>query len=154
MNLQLHLQENPIRLQPPQGAAVVLPLSLADLLAAGLHAFPPQPSALEQAIQCVEDVLMPAIPALRHPAPVLLECADPVLAPLWAASGRVPGTVVTLSIADVENVFERLARVAAGVPAHSLGLPAQPRFAAALVVVRELLHHIPVPALRLRPATD
>ena len=51
MNLQLHLQENPIRLQPPQGAAVVLPLSLADLLAAGLHAFPPQPSALEQAIQ-------------------------------------------------------------------------------------------------------
>ena len=38
-------------------------------------------------------------------------------------------------------------------PAHRLGLPAHPGFAAALVVVRELLHHVGLAALRLLPAT-
>lgn len=149
MNLQLHLQEAAIRLQAPHAAAVLLPLSLDDLLAAGLSVFPPGEAALEQAIQRVEDALMPAIPALRQPGATGLECADPLL----AASGRAPGTVATLSIDDVEEVFNRLARVAAGVPAHSLSLPAHPGFAAALVVVRELLHHVGLPALRLLPAT-
>lgn len=154
MNLRLHLQGNPIRLQPPQGAAVVLPLSLDGLLAAGLENFPPGGAALEQAIQQVEDALMPAIPALRDRPATLLECADPVLAPLLPAAGRDPLAAATLSIAEVENVFDRLARVAAGVPARSLGLPGQPRFAAALVVVRELLHHVGLPALRVLPAAD
>lgn len=153
MNLQLHLQETAIRLQAPHAAAVLLPLSLDDLLAAGLSRLPPGEVALEQAIQRVEDALMPAIPALRQPGATGLECADPVLAPLLAASGRAPGTAATLSIDDVEEVFNRLARVAAGVPAHSLGLPAHPGFAAALVVVRELLHHVGLAALRLLPAT-
>lgn len=153
MNLQLHLQEAAIRLQAPHAAAVLLPLSLDDLLAAGLSRFPPGEVALEQAIQRVEDALMPAIPALRQPRATGLECADPVLAPLLAASGRAPGTAATVSIDDVEEVFNRLARVAAGVPAHSLGLPAHPGFAAALVVVRELLHHVGLAALRLLPAT-
>jgi hypothetical protein len=154
MNLRLHLEEDPIRLQPPQGAAVVLPLSLDGLLAAGLDVFPPGGAALEQAIQLAEDALMPAIPAMRQSPAARLDCADPVLAPLLPASGRDPLAAATLSIGDVEEVFDRLARVATGVPAHSLGLPAQPRFAAALVVVRELLHHVGLPALRVLPATD
>lgn len=152
MNLRLHLQEETIRLQAPHAATVVLPLSLDDLLAAGLEAFPPGSAALEQAIQLVEDALMPAIPSLRHPPAMLLECADPVLAPLLPATGRDLMAAATLSITDVEDVFDRLTRVAAGVPARSLGVPDQPGFAAALVVVRELLHHIGLPALRVMPA--
>ncbi|MGX9718841.1 hypothetical protein [Stenotrophomonas acidaminiphila] len=154
MTLRLHLQEATIRLQAAHAAAVVLPLSLDDLLAAGLERFPPRAAALEQAIQLTEDALMPAIPALRQPPATLLECADPVLAPLLPATGRDAGATATLSIAEVEEVFDRLARVAAGVPAHSLGLPAHPGFAAALVVVRELLHHVGLAALRVMPAAD
>lgn len=140
MTTRLFLDATPIRLQPPHGAPVTLPLSLEQLLAAGLRHFPPAEVALEQAIALTEDALMPRIPALRAAPPDVLQLADPSLQALPALLGR--SAPVTLQLDDVEQAFNRLADVAAGLPARSLGVPEQPRFVAALLVVRELMHHV------------
>jgi hypothetical protein len=49
----------------------------------------------------------------------------------------------------VERVFNRLAAVAQGRPAAHEGLPEDPAFAARLLVLRELMHHMPFAAVTL-----
>lgn len=141
MPTRLHLDTAPITLQQQGTDAVVLPLSLDQLLADGLQRFPPSGQALEQAIATTEDALMPQVAALRaHPLGRLL-LADAALAALPDLLAQ-PRTRATWSIDEVERAFNHLADVAAGLPAHRVGLPEQPRFVAALLVVRELMHHV------------
>lgn len=147
--MRLYLQEDPIRLQSGQSPSIRLPLSLAMLLNEGLQRFPPSESAMEQAIAITEDALMPWIPALRNPPLQVLECADAELAALPALLGLAPLPALELAIDELEQAFNQVARVAAGVPAKSVHLPEQPRFVAALVVVRELMHHVGWQKLRL-----
>ncbi len=149
MNTRLYLGSTPIRLEPVDGEAIVLSLSLQQLLDAGLQRFPPGEIALEQGIAMTEDALMPHVAALRqHPLEVL-EMADDALAPLPALLGQNIGTAHTFGIDAVEQTFNLLADVGAGLPAHRVGFPEQPRFVAALLVVRELMHHVGWSALRL-----
>lgn len=149
MNTRLHLGSTPIRLEPVDGEAIVLPLSLQQLLDAGLQRFPPGEIALEQCIAMTEDALMPHVAALRqHPLEVL-EVADDALVPLPALLGQSAGTAHTFAIDTVEQAFNLLADVTAGLPAHCAGFPEQPRFVTALLVVRELMHHVGWSALRL-----
>ncbi|KRG40534.1 hypothetical protein ARC78_12530 [Stenotrophomonas pictorum JCM 9942] len=153
--MQLHLEHDPIRLRPGHGEDVCLPLSLTALLADGLQRFPPSEAALERAIARTEDALMPQIPALRAHLHLQLDCADAVLAPLTGLLVLPAQARPVLQIEQVEHAFNLLARVAAGMPARSVGLPEQPGFVAALVVVRELMHHVGWRQLRLGdPAHD
>lgn len=149
MDTRLYLASAPIRLEPADGTAIVLPLSLQQLLDTGLQRFPPGGIALEQGIAMTEDALMPHVAALRqHPLEVL-NVADDALAPLPALLGQSTGTAHTFGIDAVEQAFNLMADVAAGLPAHHVGLPEQPRFVAALLVVRELMHHVGWSALKL-----
>ena len=140
MTTRLYLHATPITLQPAHGEAIALALSLDRLLADGLARFPPGEAAIERAIATTEDALMPHVAALRaHPLEVLW-VADDGLAALPTLLGDEART--RWHIDAVERAFNLLADVAAGLPAHRAGLPAQPRFIAALVVVRELMHHV------------
>ncbi len=139
MATRLYLDATPIRLQPAQGDVVTLPLSLAQLLAEGLGRFPPSEHALEQAIATTEDALMPQVPALRMHPQELLQLADPSLSTLPAMLGRMEAA--TFHIDEVEQAFNQVVDVAAGMPARSLGVPEESHFVAALLVVRELMHH-------------
>lgn len=150
--MHLYLQEDAIRLQAGRTTNISLPLSLSSLLEASLQHFPPSERAMELAIASTEDALMPWIPALRLDSLEVLECADAVLAPLPSVLGYPQQAIVDLDIDEVERAFNQLAQVAAGMPAKSLGVPERPDFVAALVVVRELMHHVGWEQLRLLEA--
>ena len=113
---------------------------------------------LEHGIMLVEDAAMP-MARLIPPSnvfvtrdPYLLEVGQQALgvrdvATAWKASGRLP----MLSREAVEGQFDMLARQAAH-PHLPLGdLPQSPRWAAALLFLREILHHWQLGAVRLLP---
>lgn len=102
------------------------------------------PAAMENAIAAIEDELA-RVPASVHG--IAIESSDPYLHAIADAAG-VTATVITREA--VEHVFARLSAVALGRPAASEGLPDDPRFDAALLVVRELMHHLDIPSIHLR----
>lgn len=112
----------------------------------------PTPLELENAIMAVEDEIARATAFAGVGVAVLSD--DGALREIAAyagASGEVAQAValvparVRLSVGAVENAFARLAAVALGRPAASAGLPegdAGRVFAAKLLIVRELMHHL------------
>ncbi len=118
----------------------------------------PTEAQLEHGIMLVEDAAMP-MARLIPPSnvfvtrdPYLLEVGQQALgvrdvATAWKASGRLP----MLSREAVEGQFDMLARQAAH-PHLPLGdLPQSPSWAAALLFLREILHHWQLGAVRLLP---
>ena len=118
----------------------------------------PTEAQLEHGIMLVEDAATP-MARLIPPSnvfvtrdPYLLEVGQQALgvrdvATAWKASGRLP----MLSREAVEGQFDMLARQAAH-PHLPLGdLPQSPRWAAALLFLREILHHWQLGAVRLLP---
>lgn len=94
---------------------------------------PPTSREIERAIDVVEDEIMRLGPRLDAGIPLFSR--SEVLQP-WAA---VSGPAITLEI--VERWFERLALAAHG-RSHALdGLPPGREAAAALLVLREFMHH-------------
>ena len=120
-----------------------LPLGLHTLAQYRFKRQMPDALALEQGIEEVEDAIMPAGPWL--PRPVHLQTHDALLHDI--ACVAMAENVLTRDA--VEQLFERLARQAerAG-PADAL-LPQDPVWAAALLVLRECLHHWHVSELHL-----
>lgn len=118
----------------------------------------PTEAQLEQGIMLVEDAVMPVarlIPLSNvfvTQDPCLLEVAQQALGirdlhAAWTESGRLP----VLSREAIEAQFELLARQAAH-PQVPLGdLPQSPRWAAALLILREVLHHWQLGAVRVLP---
>ena len=98
-------------------------------------------SAMEQIIAEVEDIVMPLhtkLPASKH-----LFSADAVFAEMahWAGTTD-KATQWKLSTDKVEHLFNRLVALAQGRPASQDNLPTTGEFSAALLVLREWLHHL------------
>ena len=100
---------------------------------------------LEAAIAAVEDVLA-LVPRSLHGLAV--SGAGPALGGIATAAG-LDGAASRLTREAVERLFSRQAAVAEGRPAAVEGLPADPAFVAALVVVRESMHHLDIDAITL-----
>jgi hypothetical protein len=100
----------------------------------------PDESRLETAIAVVEDELMKgwALPG----EPRLLSLVEPTLFDVAQASGYRPQPQIELDIQAVEGLFGRLAAVSYGSPAAQQGLPMDAEFAARLLILREVLHHL------------
>src|SRR5690606_16344693 len=109
---------------------------------------------LETAIAAAEDEVHTAQPhfraALGEGAAALPWSADAGLHALATLAGVPDGAERLLDLPSVERLFNRLARVVEGLPAAHEGLPEDAAFAARLVVLRELMHHLPLAAIRLR----
>lgn len=115
----------------------------------------PTPLALETAIAAVEDEVYAAHRRYRTcmpegPAATPLS-ADPGLHEAATLAGIAPGPWRVLPLDAVERLFNRLAAVSEGRPAAHEGLPESPAFAARLLVLRELMHHMPFAAVVLVP---
>lgn len=91
------------------------------------------PLELEQAIMVVEDVLMPL--AAHVPPHPLVELHSPV--PLAEVLGSHE-----LSRESIERLFGQLVAMVEGDPLASAQLPRDRRFAAALLILREWMHHL------------
>ena len=119
-----------------------LPLGLQPLTRRSFQQRMPTPAQLEVGILEVEDAVMPLARLL--PAHTLLATGDPLLRDiaLQAAGGHATGAVPCITREAIEALFERL--VAQSIR-HYAGLdpelPNDPRWAAALLILREALHH-------------
>ena len=100
---------------------------------------PATPAELEQAIEKIEDELMPllrSLPAKRR----LVTCA-PEVREIARVAGLAGQSDLRLETATVELLFNRLADAAHGAPSARLGIPPGRVFAATLLLLREVLHH-------------
>ncbi len=125
---------------PDAGGAVdlALPVGSSMLAREVLRHTPPRPLEIEQAIEVVEEAVMPARAQL--PEAIQLFCTDPLLHALAAAEPQADDPV-WLSMEAVEQLFNRLVARAEGRPAPQDDLPVDAASAARLVIVREILHH-------------
>ena len=143
---------------------VRMPLGLQTTARAFLQAVPrrpvqPTPLALERAIAHLEDVIHAAQPQLRRylrdGQAWVAHSRNAVLHEIATLAGLPPGadqdSPRLLTLEAVESVFVRLAAVAEGRPAVQEGLPEHADFAAGLLILRELMHHVPLPAVVLWP---
>ena len=115
---------------------VVLAVGVRGIADAFFQHDPPTPFEMEQAIDAVEDALTDT--RLRHAARGELLTNDPVLRAL-------PGLLVDgarLARDEVEVIFQRLASASLGHPGALAGLPSGRDAAAALLILRECMHHL------------
>ena len=95
---------------------------------------------LENAIAIVEDEIAQARPLL--PGDLALYTADAQLREIALLSGITESEAMVLSREAMEQTFDRMASVALGRPAAQSGLPTDNEFAARLLILRELMHHL------------
>ena len=137
----------------PQPQTVLgMDLGLQRLAAAWFKTTPPTPLALEQAIEVVEDVVMHLRAAI--PRSTLFFSVDPALYDLAVVAGATLARdgSLGLTLDALEHCFNRLAYLAEGRPAAQDGLPTSGAFTAALLVLRECMHHLPFGHLTLLPS--
>ena len=125
-----------------------LPLSLSQVVQMFGQRMP-NALQLENAIAEVEDAIMPAarlLPAQRHS----LSGADPLLLQvIHSATANPPAT--TVSRDAIETLFSALARQAERPGYADAQIPQTPEFAAALLVLRECMHHWGFAQLQAHP---
>lgn len=118
----------------------VLDVGVANLLPGPFQHEPPTPLELEQAIEVVEDELMPhlrLLPAQSHLA-FVFDDGSPTLAD-WRT--HLPN-MMPVGIEEVEAAFQHLCALSAGRPSAAGESLADGLNAAALLIVREFMHHM------------
>jgi hypothetical protein len=142
--LQIGLHQTLLRWSDAAAATIPpLDLGLATTAAQFFKPHPPTPRNLENGIAAVEDELF----KVRHLAPApgtvqqtLLRTHDAAIHRIAAFSGVDAG--VTLPVQAVERAFEDLAALSAGGRASGAPWATEPQVAAALLILRELMHHM------------
>jgi exopolyphosphatase/pppGpp-phosphohydrolase len=148
----LHIAAGHTAVAAGQGAEAavtwVLPIGALKTAQRFFRRSPPTPLELENAIATVEDEVM-RLPALLPPRSTLWS-VDPVVRDIALMAGVAPGACMVLPLDRMEQTFERLAAVAEGRPVMLEGLPESTEFAAALLILREFMHHLGFSALHVR----
>ena len=107
---------------------------------------PPTPLEMEGAITAVEDEVMRAARWLKQGS--WLRSDDAALREIAHMAGS---NGAELSVEAVESLFDLLAALVQGRPAASAGVPTDTAFAATLLILRELMHHLRFPLINIRP---
>ncbi|MDR7306378.1 hypothetical protein [Rhodoferax saidenbachensis] len=117
-----------------------LPLGTASLARQWMRHTPPTPLDIEHAIEKTEDVVMPLASKLVRTN--LLQLRGSGAALILQGVGAAPDAVLRWNLDEVEDLFNRIAMVSQGRPSGHEALPTVPEFYAAMVIVRESLHHL------------
>ncbi len=123
-----------------EAATLVLNMGVRATARAFFRRSPPTPLEMENAIASVEDEVVRVQPLL--PPGSALWSIDPVVRDIALMAGVAPGAGMVLPLGAMEQTFERLAAVAEGRPMVQEGLPESTEFAAALLILREFMHHL------------
>ena len=126
---------------------LVLAIGSQHIVQHFFHHQPPTALEVENAIQTVEDEVVRARALV--PAGTEIFCADAGVHAIAAAAGVTEVGVQTLSLEQVERTFNRWVALVEGRPQSQDTLPTDPAFAATLLILREFMHHLQTPALRL-----
>lgn len=126
-----------------------LPLGVDTLVKHSFRHTPPQPTELEHAIEWTEEAVMPL--AAQCAGSTVLQLRG-LGAGLIAHSLRCSGLAQTkLTLDEVETLFNRLVLVSQGRPTSQETLPTDARSYAALLVLREFMHHLHFAQVTLLP---
>ena len=106
---------------------------------------PPTPGEIENAIMQVEDEVTLAREMTADHA--TLVTSDASIREIAQIAGGHAGPGSPLPVESVERVFALLAGHSQGRPASSAGIPGDPAFAAALLILREFMHHLKFAAI-------
>ena len=117
-----------------------LQLGTASLARQWMRHTPPTPLEIENAIEVTEDVVMPLAAKLARTEQLQLSGSGAAL--ILQGVGAATDAVLNWSLEEVENQFNRIAMVSQGRPTGHEALPTAPEFYAAMVIVRECLHHL------------
>jgi hypothetical protein len=117
-----------------------LPLGTASLARQWMRHTPPTPLDIEHAIEQTEDAVMPLAAKLMRTEQ--LQIRGPGAALVLQGVGAKPGVVLQWNLDEVEDLFNRIAMVSQGRPSGQEALPTAPEFYAAMVILRECLHHL------------
>jgi exopolyphosphatase/pppGpp-phosphohydrolase len=109
---------------------------------------PPTPGEMENAIAAVEDEVTRARAMI--PPGSMLFTTDAAIREITLVAGVADGPELRLSIAAMEQTFERLAAIALRRPAGWEGIPAGHAFAATLLILREFMHHLQFPSITVK----
>lgn len=109
---------------------------------------PPSALEIEQAIEHVENAVMPLLRQL--PAGARLATADAQAHALQRMLAPDAWEGAVLSIEAVEQAFNEVAAVAQGRPAVSAGALARAEVAAYVLILREAMHHLGFDAVALQ----
>ncbi|MBT9508572.1 hypothetical protein [Rhodoferax sp.] len=101
---------------------------------------PPTPMEIENAIMVVEDEVTRAQEMALERAP--LYSTDEVVHTMARIAGCADALMDTLTIEQVERLFNQLAARSEGRPSSQVEIPDDPTFAAALLILREFMHHL------------
>lgn len=139
-----HLGAETSSVQCAEGGHIVfqqdLSLGTTSLARQWMRHTPPTPLDIENAIEVTEDAVMPLAAKLLPNSQLLLR--GPGAALILQAVGAAPDAVLRWSLDDVEDIFNRIAMVSQGRPSVQDALPTAPEFYAAMVILRECLHHL------------
>ena len=133
---RFHLHAEATALGFDGGHNLTLPIGPVGLARDALRHDPPTPAELERAIDLVEDALTNS--RLAHGERGELVTADPVLLALPGLDGQ--GASLTRD--EVESLFQRLASRALGMPASAAESLHGREVAAAIIILRECMHHL------------
>ncbi len=125
---------------------VEVDVGLQKLMREALRHSPPTPAELEFAISLIEDELMKVHKLV--PVNAILETSDTCMWILVSAIKPDAQNEEQLSIEEVEQLFDLLAALPMGRPASIAGIPSDACFAAALLFLRELMHHLNFKSIR------
>ena len=109
---------------------------------------PPLPIELEHAIELTEDVVTPLAAQFAGSVELVLMDLGASLIRRGLEDTGIAPTVLTLD--EVEALFNRLVAVSFGRPASQEALPTDARFFAALLMLREFMHHLNFEKFSLR----
>ncbi|TFZ07737.1 hypothetical protein [Ramlibacter humi] len=129
-----------------QAGDLVLRVGVAEV-AALFRRDPPTAGQIEAGIDVVEEAI--GAPAAKF-AGATLQGEGAQLAAIARAAG-VDASREPLTADAVERVFTRLAMAAGGSLPSADALPPGPDFAATLLLLRELMHHLQIGAVKLEP---
>jgi hypothetical protein len=117
-----------------------LPLGTASLARQWMRHTPPTPLDIEHAIEQTEDVVMPLAAKLVRTDQLRLRGSGAAL--VLQGVGATPDAALRWNLDEVEDLFNRIAMVSQGRPSGQEALPTAPEFYAAMVILRECLHHL------------
>jgi hypothetical protein len=106
---------------------------------------PPTPLELENAIQIVEDEITLARTLVSEGS--RLYTTDAAVHEIARFAGFTESSAMVLGIEAIEQTFDQLASIALGRPALNAKVISSPENAATLLILRELMHHLQIPAI-------
>jgi len=143
---RFRLEPQRTTLSASTGGEVIVAAGVDGLADVSFHHDPPTPAEMEQAIDVVEEALMAT--HLPHAERGELVTSDPWLRGLPGL--RDEGASLTRD--DVEALFQQLASASLGNSGALRNLPAGGRAGAALLILRECMHHLGYESVRIRIA--